>query len=152
MKNKNRKIERIYDQLIEHELKVEFTKIVAKARRYKIQVSISIVLVLVLAVSLYQEPFIKAAPETGNVEVTSDDDWNLGTLDDITVDSGTIEINGDGGANWIAEAGWTYRQKITFDASSLTGAVDNIPILIHVENTNTDFWNNASDRNEVRFG
>lgn len=74
-------------------------------QKYWIQTSISVLLILTLVILLYQEPITKAAPETDFVTVTSDVDWNLGILDDITVSSGAIQINGDGGAGWINEAG-----------------------------------------------
>ncbi len=146
-----KKVRRIQNQLKDNELKLEFDKILKYAKRYQFQVAFSVLLIIVLAVTLYQEPFTKAAPETGYVEVTSDEDWNLGTLDDVTVSSDSIEISGDGGANWINEAGWNLRQKINFNNTS-GSAHDNFPVIIHIDSSNTDFWAGADSRDEVRFG
>ncbi|USN53608.1 MAG: DUF2341 domain-containing protein [Candidatus Nomurabacteria bacterium] len=120
-------------------------------RKYRQQVGISIAVFSLFLLTI--SSFIQAAaPEATYVEVTSDADWNMGTLSDVTVNSGSIEISGDGGANWIAESGWQLRQKITFDASTLTTSLSYFPIMVHIDNTNTDFWAGAASRDEVRFG
>ncbi|USN53611.1 MAG: DUF2341 domain-containing protein [Candidatus Nomurabacteria bacterium] len=68
------------------------------------------------------------------------------------MNSGSIEISGDGGANWIAESGWQFRQQLTFDASSLSAPVANMPIMVHISASNTDYWGEVTSRDETRFG
>ncbi|MFA6391654.1 MAG: DUF2341 domain-containing protein, partial [Patescibacteria group bacterium] len=52
-----------------------------------------------------------AAPLLASESVSTDEDWNQGTLDDVSVSSGSIQINGSGGVGWLA--GWQYRQPVT---------------------------------------
>ena len=96
-------------------LKDILAKLNAYRRKYWIQTGISVVLVFAVMILLYQEPFTKAAPTADSVTITSDADWNLGTLSDITVSSDSIEISGDGGAGW--PVGWQYRQPVTITNS-----------------------------------
>lgn len=114
IKNKG-KTDRIYEALKEPELKFEFLRILKKAKRYKIQLLTSILLVISLIISIYNNSYTFAAPEPNYEEVTSDADWNLGALEDISVSSGTIEISGDGGAGWLS--GWQKRKPVTITNS-----------------------------------
>jgi hypothetical protein len=87
-------------------LKSILTKLSIYRKKYWIQTGISVALILAVAVLIYQEPFTKAAPLTALKTVTSYEDWNddEAVLDDITVSSGSIQINGDGGSGWMT---WT---------------------------------------------
>ena len=82
-------------------LKVYKNKFKVYRIRYRIQLVVSVFLMLALVVTATQWPISLAAPQAGSVTITSDADWNLGTLDDITVSSGSIQIDGSGGANWL---------------------------------------------------
>jgi len=119
--------------------------------KYRFQLWISVFLVIVIGALLYEYPVLFAAPTQDSVTITSDGDWNSGTTDDITVGSGSIEISGDGGSNWISELSWSYRQQINFNNTS-GSAHDNFPVMIHIASSNTDFWNNTPSRDEIRFG
>lgn len=66
-----------------------------------------------LAVSNFLTVF--AAPLLVSEGVTTDGEWSQGVLDDVSVNSGAIQINGNGGAGWLT--GWQYRQPVTITNS-----------------------------------
>ncbi|USN53606.1 MAG: DUF2341 domain-containing protein [Candidatus Nomurabacteria bacterium] len=83
-----------------------------QTRRYRAQQLVSISLAIVLLLAFGFQMFVVAAPpETAFTTVSSDAEWNMGTLEDVTVNSGSIEISGDGGAGWLS--GWQNRQPVT---------------------------------------
>lgn len=123
-------------------------------QKYRTQILVSSILLLILIFLTVQWPTIWAAPQSDDIDITANAQWSLGTLDDIIVVGNAIQINGDGGADWLS--GYQYRLKATFDASSLLAAVSNIPIMVHVDNSAkfNGFWSNIEDAvngNDVVF-
>ncbi|MFC1687461.1 DUF2341 domain-containing protein, partial [Patescibacteria group bacterium] len=87
-----------------------------------------------------------------NVDVNVAGNFTLGEGVIFTKAGGTglLILDGDltyadNSYDWLAN--YTYRMKVTFDASELTGSVSSFPVMIHADNsaTFTDFWTNLTD-------
>ncbi|KKW00632.1 MAG: hypothetical protein UY34_C0024G0010, partial [Parcubacteria group bacterium GW2011_GWA2_48_9] len=77
---------------------------------------------------------------------------NSGTVKFIAGDTGnTINADNDTfnnvqfGTDWLT--GYSYRQKVSFDASALSGSVSNFPVMVHVDNSSkfSSFWSHVTD-------
>lgn len=92
--------------------------------------------------ALFSVPYVYSdvlRVDTDTLYVDSVNDW---------VGIGVSEFDYD------ASGDWPYRQRISFNNSAVESTLTNFPVMIHIDSSNFDFWNNTAiqdGRNEVRF-
>jgi len=132
-----------------------------KSKKWLILLASLGVILLSSSIGATRSSFVDLESSTGNdfqawtstrLVQTTEQDFDSGVLDKVQVlgtgEPADVELSTT--SHWY-DTDWSYRKKITIDCTKIEATLADFPVLIHIDDSESDFWNHCSSETEIVF-